>query len=471
MRGLLRLAFLVGPLVLSLSACGSDAAGPGGPGNGGPDAALAPPDPDPLSGLPTGTAQWSAVCARHYGDMISARFCAGSAPPSLTSLADLEKLLGLTVAPNPNGDPALNPNVRVTLNGESTGLGLRSVNPILPRAFLMTPALSGQPNPTYQVLSFARGEPLVELVANDPAAKTLRFFLVRFHPACEAVGCTHADLQTQAIESGWTGYTLYDDQTIANTTLDCNNCHQPGGPSTKKLLRMQELPNPWGHWFYPERPQTLQIVQDFQAAHGSESYAGIPAANIMPSRPAALMQLLQNNGFGTQPNGFDTLKINNEIMMTGSSPTWAQLYAQAVAGLEIPVPYFTNPYDTAKLAAMTAAYQQMMAGVLPGAQMPDVSDTLADTALADMSIRPKAGLDGHGILVQMCQMCHNSRLDQAQSRALFNVEQLAQLSRAEKDLAITRLSLPATDRHAMPPVRFHELSATERQLAIDELMK
>jgi hypothetical protein len=191
----------------------------------------------------------------------------------------------------------------------------------------------------------------------------------------------------------------------------------------------------------------------------------------MPSRPAALMQLLQNNGFGTQPNGFDTLKINNEIMMTGSSPTWAQLYAQAVAGLEIPVPYFTNPYDTAKLAAMTAAYQQMMAGVLPGAQMPDVSDTLADTALADMSIRPKAGLDGHGILVQMCQMCHNSRLDQAQSRALFNVEQLAQLSRAEKDLAITRLQLPATDRHAMPPVRFHELSATERQLAIDELMK
>ena len=40
--------------------------------------------------------------------------------------------------------------------------------------------------------------------------------------------------------------------------------------------------------------------------------------------PAALMQLLQNNGFGTQPNGFDTLKINNEIAATGTSPTWAQ---------------------------------------------------------------------------------------------------------------------------------------------------
>jgi hypothetical protein len=34
-----------------------------------------------------------------------------------------------------------------------------------------------------------------------------------------------------------------------------------------------------------------------------------------------------------------------------------------------------------------------------------------------------------------------------------------------------RLQLPATDRHAMPPVRFHELGAAERQLVIDELMK
>jgi uncharacterized membrane protein len=191
----------------------------------------------------------------------------------------------------------------------------------------------------------------------------------------------------------------------------------------------------------------------------------------MPSRPAALMLLLQNNGFGTQPNGFDTLKINNEIMATGTSATWTQLYAQAVAGLAIPVPYFSNPYDSAKLPAMIAAYQQAMAGSLSPAQLPDVSDTLADTALADLSIRPKPGLDGHGILEQMCQMCHNSRLDQTQSRALFNVEQLGAMSRAEKDLAIARLQLPASDRHAMPPVRFHELSSAERQLAIDELMK
>jgi hypothetical protein len=448
--------------------CGADHSGGG---TEGADAAGPQVDPDPLSGLPTGSDQWSAVCAKHYGDMISAKFCAGAAPPKLTSLADLEALLGLTLRPNPNNDPAINANVRLTLNGESTGLGIRSINPILPRAFLMTPAVGTQPSANYQVLAFARGEPMVELVASDPAAQTLRFFLVRFHPACEATACGNADLQTAAVESGWTGYTLYDDATIANTTLDCLNCHQPGGPTTKKILRMQELANPWGHWFYPERPETLQVVQDFLAAHGSESYAGIPSSLVMPSRPAALMQLAMNNGFATQPNGFDTLKINTEIAASGASATWAGLYAQAVAGQAIPPSYFTNPYDRTKEQAAIAAHQQLLAGTLPAAQLPDLRDTFLDTALADMSIHPRPGLDGKGILVHMCQMCHNSRLDPSLSRARFNVEQLGQLPRAEKDLAITRLQLPVADRHAMPPARFHELSATVRQLVIDELMK
>jgi hypothetical protein len=458
--------------LLVVTACGSDHPGPGSGGDDdGIDAAMAPVDPDPLSGLPTGVEQWTALCARKYGDAISAKFCAGAAPPALTSLADLEALLGLTVRPNPTGDPTVNANVRVTFTGESTGLGIRSVSPITPRAFLMTPSPGGQPNARYQVLAFSRGEPFVELVANDPGAQTLRFFLVRFHPACEATGCTNADLQTPTIESSWTGYTLYDDQTIANTTLDCAPCHQAGGPGTRRILRMQELQNPWAHWFYPERPETLAIVQAFQAAHGSESYAGVPAGNVMPSRPAALTQLVQNNGFATQPNVFDTSKINTELAAGGTSPTWAQLYAKSVSGLEIAVPYYTNAFDPTKLQAMVAAYQAAMAGAAPRDQMPDVSDVLKDTALPDMSIRPKPGLDGRGILVHMCQMCHNARLDQTQSRARFNVEQLGQMSRAEKDVAIARLQLPDGDRHQMPPRRFRELTATERQLVIDELMK
>jgi len=438
------------------------------PSHGPPDSGLTLVDTDPLSGLPTGVEQWAAMCAKHYGDMISTKFCAGTAPPPLGSLADLEALLGLTVVANPNNDPTLNTNVRITLNGESTGLGLRKVNPITPRAFLMTPPVAGQPNPRYQVLSFARGEPLVELVANDPTAQTLRFFLIRFHPACEP-NCNFADLQTASIESGWTSYTIYDDQTINNTTLDCLACHQPKGTDSQKMMRMQELQNPWAHWFYPERPETLAIVQAFQAAHPNEDYAGIPYQNVYPSRPASLMQLVQNNGFGTQPNVFDTLTINTQRAQTGSSPAWNQLYDQAVAGEEIPAPYFTSSSDPTKLQAATTAYLAVTNGSLARDQMPDVEDTIADNALSDRSIRPKPGLDGPGILKHICQKCHNSRLDQSISRARFNVETFDQLSREEKDAAIARLQLDPADRHAMPPQRFHQLSDAERDLVIHTL--
>src|ERR1041384_3870468 len=96
-------------LVSSIAACGPDH-GQGGSGDDqGPDAgAAAPVASDPLSGLPTGATQWSAVCARQYGGAISAKFCAGTGPPALTSLADLEALLGLTVVPNPTHQPTIN---------------------------------------------------------------------------------------------------------------------------------------------------------------------------------------------------------------------------------------------------------------------------------------------------------------------------------------------------------------------------
>jgi hypothetical protein len=462
---------IVSCALVVLTGCGSDESK--GDGVPGPDAAVMSGQPgDPLGGLPTGGAAWTDLCAKHYGDMISAKLCAGTSPPAITSLADLEALLGLTVAPNPNNDPAINPNVRVTLNGESTGLGLRSVTQLNPRAFLMTPpAGNGAANAQYQVLSFARGEPLVELVANDPAARTLRFFLVRFHPACEP-SCSFADLLTPTIESGWTSFDVYDDTTVKNTTLDCLACHQPGGPSSPKILRMQELANPWGHWFYPERPATLQLVRDFQAAHPNEDYAGIPYANIYNTRPFVLMQLAMNNGFATQPNAFPTLQINNELATSGSSQTWAALYQQAVAGTAIPVPYYTSPHtDPVKIQTAIAAYQQTMAGTLPRDQMPDISDTILDSALPALSIRPATGLDGRGILTHMCRMCHNGSLDQTQSRASFNIDTLDALSREEKDLAIARLQLPDTDVHHMPPVRFHTLSAGERDAAITELSK
>jgi hypothetical protein len=457
-------------LALVVPGCAADAADDdGGPGPG----ETPPPGPtDPFEGLPTGMEQWTQLCAKGYGDMISQKFCAGATPPSITSLKELQALLGLTVVPNPTNDPNLNKNTRVTLTGHSTGIGIRHVNQLNPRAFLMTTPLATAPNPQYQVMGFTRGEPFVELVANDPQAQTLRFFLVRFRPACEGAeaGCAPADLLTPSIEAGWKGYTLYDDEAIENTTLSCLSCHQPGGAGTRKILRMQELANPWAHWFYIEHQPNAGTITDFHMAHGTEDYAGIPAGLIDPSRPFVLQRIVENNGFAQQPNVFDSKTIELE-MMNGSSATWSALYARTVSGAAIPTPYRTVQSDPVKVTAMVQAYQQWRMGALPAAQLPDIRDTLLDRALTDISIRPKPGLDGRGIMVHMCQRCHNSRVDPTLSRARFDIERLDQVPREVRDEAIRRLQLTGDDRKRMPPVRFHELDDAERALVIEELSK
>jgi hypothetical protein len=111
----------------------------------------------------------------------------------------------------------------------------------------------------------------------------------------------------------------------------------------------------------------------------------------------------------------------------------------------------------------------VLAGTTPGDQLPDTRTLVLDSALPAMSIRPKPGLDGRGILVHMCSQCHNSRLDQTLSRARFNVMTLDAMSREERDTAITRLQLADDDPLKMPPPRFRVLSPDELALVIAEL--
>src|SRR5689334_3582684 len=123
--------------LVALCACGTDVPAGGDDMGSGSGSGSGSGTADPLQGLPTGMDQWTAVCAKHYGDSISQKFCAGATPPKLTSLVDLETLLGLQAVPNPNNDPNINTNVRVTFNAESEGLGMRQVTSLTPRAFLM----------------------------------------------------------------------------------------------------------------------------------------------------------------------------------------------------------------------------------------------------------------------------------------------------------------------------------------------
>jgi hypothetical protein len=124
--------------------------------------------------------------------------------------------------------------------------------------------------------------------------------------------------------------------------------------------------------------------------------------------------------------------------------------------------------DPTKLQKMSDAYQSWVAG---GGDLPDIRDTFWDAALRDLGFAPKENSDGHGLLVQMCQECHNANLDPMVTRDRFLVDKLSEMTRDEKDLAITRLQLSDGDRLFMPPPLFRTTTRAERDFMIAELKK
>ncbi|HEX4458209.1 MAG TPA: hypothetical protein VIA18_09565 [Polyangia bacterium] len=478
---------------------GTDAVPDGGvttTGDGGADPLDSVVDPlSALVGFKTGATQLAALCARNNGDAVSKAFCANpTTPPAITSLVDLQKLVGLdfkagNITNGNNGNPAF------VLTGHSTSLVTRFTSAINPRAIIFTPPITrgrtnkAQPLASFVAMGFVRGEQFVELVSNDPTANggkgDLNFFLLRFTQACNATatGCTVDDLLTPKVESNFTSYSLYQDVDIKNTVLDCLQCHQTT-TGTPKILRMQELQNPWGHFFRNNRSNGQEMLADYSAAHGTtETYAGIPGAVIFnPANtnnngagpfngggpdPAALEGLVENQGFKTQPNEFST----GQLLDKGASTGWLTLYDNHKTGLDIPPPYHENRVtDPTLLATATTAYKASQSGT---PLTTDIRDVFLESALQDLSFRPSADLvtasNGQGILVNMCQQCHNPNLDQTLPRARFDVTKLATMPAAEKQLAIHRLTLDQDVFRRMPPTRFRELSATEIQLVTTAL--
>jgi hypothetical protein len=183
---------------------------------------------------------------------------------------------------------------------------------------------------------------------------------------------------------------------------------------------------------------------------------------------------IENNGFINQPNEFQSSKIMGELGYgscfaascvstgTGASPTWQSQYQASENGQFIPVPYYDFlTTDPNLLQPLSAQYAAVVAGTMPASSLGDLRNVFSDAQQRAMTHRPAAGLNGQQILVQMCQQCHNSQLDQSLSRASFNVETLSAMSRAEKDKAIARINLPADACGHMPPARFRDLDAGE----------
>jgi hypothetical protein len=411
--------------------------------------------PEPGANLPRGEEQRSRFCARGRDDLVTDAFCAELAP-SVTSLAELFALLDV--------DPRAYVGSRgISLTGHSTGLSKRSVSAINPRVFFIR--VEGPTDPLLAV-AFTRGETIVEIVTRSRTRQELEFYVVAFTLRCSSteLGCTPGELLTSAVERDWQSVDVYREDDLKNSPIDCRVCHQPSGPSTPKLLRMQELDTPWTHWF-----------DDHYAAHGDETFAGIPGPSITQARGGLVAAFVNIAGSRLQPNEFPSKQVEDEVESSapaqpadnqtrGRSQTWQTLYQAAQRAEAIPTPYHdVKITDPIKLAAMQQAYLELRAGRLAQNALPDIRDVLPDdpVALAEMGFTLDERLEDRALLIAACGLCHNARLDQSLSRARFHTD-LERLSAEEKQTAIDRLNLPGHDPLAMPPRLIHALSDVVR---------
>lgn len=438
---------------------------------------------DPFAELAQGEVQNARMCESGVDDIVHRVFCAET-PTQINSLSELQAAFGL--------DPQMLGGFSGSaLTGHSTSLSKRGVSAINPRVIIFRMVVNLLDEAAgaveFVTLAFSRGEQFVELAID--ANREFRFYVVRFQQECNErpEGCTPGELLTEGIERDWRNVTVYDERALQNTVLDCATCHQPDGPSTPKILRMQEFDDPWTHWFFNSTPGGRALVNDYTAAKGDESVAGLPREDIGGISPGGLETIVGGRNH-YQPNPFEGEKIEKEIAdsaalaggnqpidnrIRGTSPTWQAAYDRSKRGEFIPTPYHNVKItDPDKLERMTEAYRAYRAGELDVRALPDFRDVFPDDhgLLAEMGISTEPGLSGEDVLIQACSQCHNERLNQEQSRARFRAD-LKDMSRAEKDIAISRLMLPTNNVHAMPPARLRVLSPEARAAAIEALRK
>ncbi|MFO0613471.1 MAG: hypothetical protein U0414_12820 [Polyangiaceae bacterium] len=447
-------------------------------------------DADPYAGLPRGAASLDALCARGHADVVTERLCANrefneraegarsAAAPSaeIRGFADLQAAVGLAFVGGAENGKGKNPSF--ALLAHSTSLSMRAVSAINPRAFLFTsPATVGRvghpsPNRDFVALAFTRGEPFAELVARDRASGELRFFLVVYEPACASApgGCTAFERFSPATERDWTNVSVYDDGDLRNTVLDCMPCHQPGGPGTPKMLRMQELQLPWTHFFRDGKDGEALVKAYYSAHDTSESYAGIPGYVMGNSQPSRLEGLVEHEGFRDQPNEFPTADIARALYAPSAKPAelseWLALDARRDAGTLFPTPFPTaNASDAVRLGEAAHAYRSAMKERERAASFEAPVDLFRADAPPLIGLVPRARESdadprsrGRSVLRDMCARCHNGHLDPTVSRANFDAERLDALTPAERALVLERVALPPSSKRHMPPARFGALS-------------
>lgn len=422
-------------------------------------------DRDPLSHLPRHEAQLDVLCGRGVDDAVTRVFCAPDAP-AIDSLEALQRALDMHPS---EGDS----RTAFALTGHSTALFGRGVSAANPRAvFAKFPDQRADGN--LVTVGFSRGEQVVELGVMTPSG-TPSFYLLRYEQACNAVvdedganACGVKDLVSARTETGWTATSLYEDIDLENSVYDCLHCHRPDGPGTQRIFRMQELQNPWTHWFSGFFGRAL--VEEYRLVHDAADFATIPSTQLTASNPIVVQNVVEVSQ-SAQTNLFPSPIIEDEVAASapgqpfdhtrcGTSPTWQGLFEEAVAGRAIPVPFHDmRVSDPARIVDVANGWRAFVAD--ESREPPDLRGLMRDEALIGTSARGRPGATAPELLVQMCSQCHNDRTDPGLSLSNFNAFDLDRLDDAGREALIARLRLPDHDRYKMPPPFMRSLTGAE----------
>jgi len=424
-------------------------------------------DPE-LAPLPSRQDAYDRLCARNRGDSFAKALCGGSRRPEIRDFVELYELAGLA------------DEHAFALTGNSTSLLANRVSAINPRLLVFPRVGDDLARPAEMTaVGFVRGEQFVEVASRDLSTGDFNFYLLTFEQSCSYTsgGCDLASLLTEEIEHDWTAYSVYDQDDLEGTSLDCNSCHQPNGYGTKRILRMQELASPWLHWFpqrFVQRTDSDRVLlAQFTDTHaGDQHYGGVPIATIASALDegsgAQLEALVRAEGFGDQPNPFDAQIVAE--MKSGTSPTWQARFTTHLDGRAIAVPYpAIDVTDEARRSAATRSYQDVVRKASPRGSLLDIREIFSADAQQKLSFVPQPGADGKAVLLEMCARCHDGRANPQLTKSRFNVLSLDTLPRAEKDLAIARIGDTGGTR--MPPWRAGVLTPESIAAATVELQK
>jgi hypothetical protein len=472
---------------------GEDPSDPGDGSDDDDDAQPAAPVPTPE--LPFDPEQLGKLCARGSADRVATALCDGT---DLHGIGDLRAALEFQ-----------SPFFALTANSSSlVARGVSAINPRLVMGdrigvFDETGRVGGIEDTL--ALGFARGEQLVELMAFDPIADELNFYLLRFEQDCNDTeeGCTAADLVTPAVEQNWTRWTLYQDVDLVNTTLDCNVCHQPLGPGTPKIPRIQEVSNSWTHWF-PVRPadegggwasggngtaglpvadsdnhgtRSSEVLWSmFERMHGGEGiYGGVTIEELRPSAAGPDLEtfvktymLSREMPAPLQVPNTDYFCDSASMEVLGAGSSWQTEYQRVLAGERLPLPsMMIDITQETKREESIESYVRIVTGLASPDTLVDPRYVTTTEALVEMSVLPRDDASAQEILTHMCSRCHNGSLDPSLTRARFDATALEALTEADKAVIADRLMRGHDDKHVMPPPRFAVLPdwALDRVLA------